>query len=110
VETAGIAGAGLEAPPVLTPEPGGALHEGIPPLPVAPGEYASQTDVERVAMKVYGRTPENMSVEERQKFTEWMSTAPIITEATTKAGCVHMTVRVRSLLGWEKFSLYPNDM
>lgn len=98
VDPSGIESEGVklegEAP---TSDTGAVLGEAIPPLPVAAGgEYAGQTDVERVAIKVYGRTPENMSAEERQKFTEWISTAPIMTDATTKAGCVHMTQRVSS--------------
>eukprot|EP00884_Botryococcus_braunii_P008203 jgi/Botrbrau1/17384/Bobra.0491s0005.1 len=105
VDPSGIEGSEVkleeQAAPVMTPDPGVALGEAIPPLPVAAGmEYAGQADVERVAVKVYGRTPENMSDEERQKFTEWISTAPVMTDATTKAGCVHMT--------WRAF-LAPHD-
>lgn len=83
--------------------PGGLPHAGVsgetaPPLPVGPGglEYASQADVERIALKVFGRTPQDMNEEERQKFSEWIAT-PTVLESTTKSGCVHMSLRVRCM-------------
>lgn len=82
-------------------DPAAVQGEGAPPLPVGfPGsiEYTSQADVERIALKVSGKTPEDMSDEDRQKFTEWLS-SPTVLETTTKSGCVHLSVRVRGFCG-----------